>query len=129
MQPSIGFFDDETELAALAVGRQTEVGERLVGTVVPGADLEDLSRLVACRDLASELLRDPHNLLDLLDRGHALALAPPEVVLDAHADVEPKSDGHGPKLWHRPPQRFDGHRGTMRRAADILHEVERIAAS
>src|SRR5271154_919556 len=114
MQSSVRLLHDETKLPALAIGWQTEVGKRLVGTVIPGSDLQDLTCLVASCDLAPEFVRDPNDLLDLLDRGHALALAVPEVVLDSNADVNTEGDCHRPELRYRPPQRFDRHHRPVR---------------
>src|SRR5271169_1430662 len=73
----------EAALTRLAVRHHAELGKRFLGRVVLHADLVDVARLGSRGDVAADLARDAHHLLDLLHRAHALALAPPDVVLDA----------------------------------------------
>ena len=77
VQPSVGFVNEESLLPTLAIRRQAEVEKCLLNVVVPGADLQDLAGFVRGCDLAPQLLRESHDLLDLL-----LARREPEGALD-----------------------------------------------
>src|SRR5206468_4563875 len=71
-EASDGLAQRHAALAMGAVGGPAQASERLVGVLVGGADPVDLARFLARGDLAAELARDAHGLLDLLHRGHAL---------------------------------------------------------
>ena len=68
--------------------------------------------------------------LDHLDRRHALALrGVPEVVLDAGAGVLPQRDADRGDRVGQTERRLVGEERAVRRAADQLHQVERIGAA
>src|SRR5262245_20043203 len=64
----------KTALLRHAVGRKAVLRQRFLDAVVEHVDLADAARFLAGRDLAANLTRDAHELLDLLNRAH-LALA------------------------------------------------------
>src|SRR5262245_57603598 len=92
---SAGQASRDAALRQAAVRRVTDTLERLIDTLVVLADPVDPARILGRRDIAVELARESHLLLDLLHRGHALTLAPPEVVLDSDAHMQSHGDGHG----------------------------------
>ena len=49
-----------------AVRRKAILRQRLFDAVVEGADLQDLLRFLAARDLSAEFTRDAHQLFDLV---------------------------------------------------------------
>src|ERR1700745_4337253 len=80
--PSRGLGLREAGLGSSAVRREAVLGQRLLDAVVEDVDLANPTRFLAVGDLAAELTRHAHELLDLLDRAHlALAILGPEVVL------------------------------------------------
>lgn len=75
-----------------------------------------------------DIAGDAHELLDLLHRGHAIALALPPIVLDADADVQAERDRATPagrsllEIDRVPGIRAADGRGKTRRAvAPALH--------
>ena len=70
-----------------------------------------------------QFARKPHHLLDLLHRGHAFALAAPEVVFDAHAHVQAHGDRHRIQRQHAAHDAFDRQDCAVRDPADELHHV------
>ncbi|MNL35771.1 hypothetical protein D3C87_1578190 [compost metagenome] len=75
-----------------------------------------------------QLSGDAHHLLDLLDAGHAFALATPEVVLDAHSHVQAQGDRHRVQRQHMTHQAFDGQHGAGRHTANELHHVAGVGS-
>ena len=68
--------------------------------------------------------------LDHFDRRHAHAFGGvPEVILDAGAGVLPERDADRRDRVGQTKRRLVGEEGAVRRAADQLHQVERIGAA
>src|SRR4051812_3237021 len=61
---------DDAQLLRLRIRRESVRRQRLVGAAVEGADPVDAPRVLGGRDLAPELARHPHQLLNLLDAAH-----------------------------------------------------------
>ncbi|MDT4851137.1 hypothetical protein FQZ97_853080 [compost metagenome] len=100
----------------------------LVGTAVLLANAVDLSGLHSSGDIAVQFAGDTYELLDLLDTGHALALAPPQVVFDAATHVQAHGDGHGVQRQHIAHDALDGQHRVVGTAVDELHHVARVGA-
>ncbi len=94
--------------ARLAVRRHAVRGERFVGVAVLHADPVDVARLLARRDLAPELARDAHRLLDLADRRHSFAMLIDDRVLDSAARMQAHRERHRVERQHVLQQRFGG---------------------
>src|SRR6266540_4489259 len=120
--------EGEADLPRLAVGREAELGQGLVGVGVLLADLVDLPGLLARGDLTVELVRDADELLDLLDRSDLLAAAAPDRVLVAAPSVQAECDGHRVDGEHAAHERLQGEAGTVGDATDELHHVVGVRA-
>ena len=88
--------------------------QRLIHAAVVLADLVDAARVLSGRDVAIQLARELHLLLDLLHRGHSLAFAAPQVVLDTDADVQPHGDRHRVERQNVAHDALDREHGAVR---------------
>src|SRR5690242_9769942 len=114
-------------LSGPSIRRPAELRERFVGILVVRADLVDAPGFLAGGNVASELARDAHHLLDLLHRRHAFAFAFPQIVLDTHAHVQAERDSHGADRRHRAHERLDRQHGPVGAAAHEFEHVGRMA--
>lgn len=121
-----GAAEHEAALSGTPVGHHAERGQGLVGTGVVLADAVDLLGLRAVRDVAAEGVGDADHLLDLLHGAHALALAGPQVVLVAHADVDAEGDADGVHGGDGAHRGLDGEDGAVGDTADELDQVGRV---
>ena len=104
MQSPVGLLHDEAQLAILAVGRQAEIGERLVGAVVPGADLwirrasspvatlrpSSFAIRTTCSTCCTEVIRTPLRL-------HMLSSMPTRMWMPSATDIA----AYGATVRHR----------------------------
>ncbi|SPA31811.1 conserved hypothetical protein [Cupriavidus taiwanensis] len=127
-QPSGRRAQRQVLLPRLAVGGHAIGLQRGVGAVVPGADAVDLAGLLARGDLAAQFLRHAHALLDLLHRGHAVAVLVDDGVLDAAARMQAHRHRHHVERQHILQQRLGGQRAAVRGAVHEVEEVERVGA-